>query len=379
MLSLIGAAAIAASLTSPPRPAPPPVELIRSIGGHPSAGLLRDKAGNFYGTTETGGAFSAGNVFKLAPDGTYTSVYDFTGGDDGGYPRSDLVSDASGNLYGTTLSGGELSCRPWMPGCGVVFKVAPNGTETVLHTFLGGTDGESPYAGVVMDANENLYGTTFQGGGGGECFDIDGCGTVFKVTPDGVETILHAFAETNDGGYPLVGVILDRKGNLYGSDEGTFGNIFEITAEGTFKRLSTAIGSGSDGRLLRDSSGILYGVSAGGGDSGYGAVFRLEPDGSETILHSFTYTDGAYPEAGLIRDSRGNLYGTTTSGGSGCGTVFKLSPDGQETTLHTFFPNFNIDGCRPLGELLRTKNGNLYGTTYSGGVGDLGTVFVITP
>jgi uncharacterized repeat protein (TIGR03803 family) len=383
MLSLIGAAAVVASLTSPPHPAPP-VELIRSIGGHPSAGLLRDKAGNLYGTTKSGGAYNVGNVFKLAPDGTYTSVYDFNGSSDGAAPLSDLISDAIGNLYGTAQEAGSGNV-------GVVFKVAPDGTETVLHSFSGGADGSSPAAGVVMDAKGSLYGTTTYGGGCHGGYG-PGCGIVFKITPDGVETVLHAFTDGSDGSSPSAGVILDKKGNLYGTtgqSDASYGTVFEIKASGEFNVLHTFTqyndGANPTGRLVRDTDGNLYGTTEVGpnnGNNGCGTVFKLTPEGAETLLYTFNGFDGCSPSAGLIRDHSGNLYGTTVYGGTfsrGCGVVFKLSPDGQETTLHSFFPNFNIDGCEPLGELLRTKNGNLYGTTYSGGVGDLGTVFVVTP
>jgi len=348
------------------------VELFRSISSYPSAGLIQDKAGNLYGTTQSGGAHNAGNVFSLTTNGTITSVYDFTGGSDGGAPVSDLISDAKGNLYGTAQSGGG--------GDGVVFKLAPDGTETILHAFSGDEDGKGPTAGLVMDRKGNFYGTTPLGG---LCSVDAGCGTVFKLTPNGVETILHKFSCFDDGCYPAAGVILDRKGNLYGTTASNNGNVFEITASGAFQVLHRFGGNGDGnqalGRLVRDDDGNLYGTTEIGGTGGSGTVFRLAPNGTETILHSFAGTDGSIPGAGLIRDSKGNLYGTAANGGAGCGTVFKLSPHGQESTLHSFFPNPYVDGCRPLGGLLLTKNGNLYGTTYLGGTANTGTVFVVTP
>jgi len=382
MLTLILAAA--AALSGPPSPLPP-VELYHSISANPTAGLLQDAAGNLYGTTQTG-PLGAGNVFRLGPDGTYTSLYDFQLGGDGGYPLSDLIMDAAGNLYGTAQSGG-------LHNSGIMFKLAPDGTETVLHSFSGGADGAFPAAGVAMDANGNLYGTTVDGGAA--CFSNTGCGTVYRITPDGVETVLHAFT-CDDGCLPTAGVILDKKGNLYGTTLGwtgfdpTDGNVFEIDAHGTFKVLFTfggLNGANPRGRLLRDKSGNLYGTTSAGGSlncsgKGCGTVFKLSPAGSETVLYTFAGYDGLYPQAGLIADKAGNLYGTTQFGGPfsrGCGTVFRITPNSQETTLHSFYPNQYIDGCEPLGVLLRTKNGNLYGTTYAGGTGNTGTVFVVTP
>jgi uncharacterized repeat protein (TIGR03803 family) len=375
--SIVAAAVVVGSLRNPSTPVPP-VELIHSIDTNPSAGLLQDNAGNFYGTTEKGGAMGYGTVFKLAADGTYSSLHDFAGVLDGQTPLSDLVSDAGGNLYGTTEYGGDGRD-------GVVFKVTPNGTETVLYSFEGDIDGANPLAGVVMDSQGNLYGTTYYGGG--QCsISPFACGTVFKVTADGSETVLHAFS-CADGCFPISGLILDKKGDLYGTtydaDTGG-GTIFEITTRNAFKTLFTfkdqSGGINPTGRLLRDKNGNLYGTTNSGGANGYGTVFRLATDGSETVLHSFTYAEGALPRAGVITDRQGNIYGTASAGGNhSCGTVFRLTPDGHESTIHTFFPNQYVDGCGPRGELLQTKNGNLYGTTYSGGPDNQGTMFVITP
>lgn len=237
-----------------------------------------------------------------------------------------------------------------------------------------------------MDTHGNIYGTTQFGGA--SCGDSDGCGTVFKLAPDGSETILHAFTCSDDGCYPLAGLIADKKGNLYGAtSDGSKGSgkLFEITARGVFEILyrfpdDVVHGMFPTGRLVRDNDGNLYGTTYIGGTQAYGTVFKFSPTGFLTVLHSFTDTDGAEPYAGLVRDSKGNLYGATSLGGNrDCGTVFKVTPGGQETTLHTFFPNLNIDGCQPIGDLLQTKNGNIYGTTYLGGSGNHGTAFVITP
>lgn len=187
-------------------------------GAHPLAVLVRDKAGNFYSTTDLGGTNNQGAVFKLAPGGTETVLYSFTGGSDGGTPEAGLIGDAAGNLYGTADTGGANSE-------GIVFELAPDGTETVLHTFTGGNDGGIPFAGLIRDAAGNLYGTTYSGGAGG-------AGTVFKLAPDGTETVLHAFTGGNDGGNPVAGLIANKAGRLfgttvYGGADGS-GTVFEL-------------------------------------------------------------------------------------------------------------------------------------------------------
>src|SRR5215469_2122652 len=259
-----------------------------SDGSGPSSSLIFDNAGNLYGTTQGGGANRNGTVFKLTPSGTETVLYSFKGGNDGADPFGGVIADKAGNLYGTTYSGGGNA------GCGIVFKLAPDGTESVLHVFGSGRDGCNPWAGVVMDAAGNLYGTTVSGGGTG-CSPY-GCGTVFKIATDGTETVLHAFADVPDGANPYSPLLMDKAGNLYGTTE--YGG--------------TNLPAGS-----------------------VGTVFKIAPDGTESVLHAFDYTDGSYPTAGLIMDKAGNLFGTT-AWGSIIGAVFKLAPDGTETVLHTF-------------------------------------------
>ena len=182
-------------------------------GGNPSASLVRDENGNLYGTTFFGGSSNVGVVFKLDTAGHETPLYTFTGGTDGGYPNNDLVRDDAGNLYGTTSQGGVSGCGP---GCGVVFEVGPTGNETVLYSFTGGADGRTPYAGVVRDEHGNLYGTTFFGGDLNVCGGV-GCGTVYKLGRNGRETVLYTFTGQADGGNPYGGVLRDGQGNLYGT------------------------------------------------------------------------------------------------------------------------------------------------------------------
>ncbi|HEX4113822.1 MAG TPA: choice-of-anchor tandem repeat GloVer-containing protein [Stellaceae bacterium] len=363
-------------------------------GAVPSGDLIVDKAGNLYGTTAQGGAHDNGAVFKLAPDGTETVLYSFQAENrDGARPYGRLLMDKAGNLYGTTFYGSGNAC-----GCGAVFKLALDGTETLLYGFAGGSDGFGPAAGVIADRAGNLYGTTSEGGdldGDSACFP-NGCGTVFELAPDGTKTTLYEFAGpltgSGDGSTPDAGVIADASGNLYGT---TFaggasygGAVFKLAPDGTETVLHSF--AGEDGLLpyaglIADAAGNLYGTTTQGGvDHDDGAVFMLAPDGTETVLHSFVggKTDGAYPYGSLVADRSGNLYGTTYGGGGsgcqpgyGCGTVFKLAPDGTETLLHSF--REASDGAGPSAGLLADKRGNLYGVTSSGGEHGCGTVFEV--
>jgi uncharacterized repeat protein (TIGR03803 family) len=246
-----------------------------SGSGSPHAGLIMDAAGNLYGTAEFGGFKGQGSVFKLDPSGNYTDllVFDVT---NGYVPRARLVLDQAGDLYGTTLAGGTGPCNSI--GCGEVYMIDPNGNETILHNFAGGTDGDHPNAGVLRDGAGNLFGTTRAGGAGGGCSSIGGCGVLFKLDPSGNETILFRF-KGKAGENPL-------------------------------------------GDLVRDAAGNLYGTTSRGGSLGFGAVFEFDTNGNETVLHSFDSADGG-PVGGVVRDGSGNLYGTAQYP-AGNGVVFKL-------------------------------------------------------
>jgi uncharacterized repeat protein (TIGR03803 family) len=388
-------------------------------GANPFAGLVRDAQGNLYGTTASGGDLSCddggpypgcGMVFKLDTTGKKTVLYSFTGtGWDGTSPVAGLVRDAQGNLYGTTAGGGDLACGGGL-GCGTVFKLDTTGKETVLYSFTGtGGDGSYPEAGLVRDAQGNLYGTTAWGG----VFNGIGYGTVFKVDTTGKETVLANFGSPYYGLLPVAGLVRDAQGNLYGTTEyggngpwscnyahfSGCGVVFKVDTTGG-EMLHIFTGTGGDGAypragLVLDAQGNLYGTTWAGGDPacesdgiyGCGTVFKVDTTGEETVLYSFTGTggDGAYPRAGLVRDAQGNLYGTTYEGGAyGVGTVFKVDPAGKETVLYTF-TGTGGDGAYPTAGLVRDAQGNLYGTTYAGGdpaciAGTgCGTVFKLTP
>ncbi len=299
-------------------------------GAQPQSGLVMDTAGNLYGTTVYGGiqpgAFGSGVVFELDPVGSETVLLTFNY-IDGANPYAPLLRDAAGNLYGATFSGGHF-------GDGVVFELGTAGSETVRYAFSGPVNGANPVGGLIRDSAGNLYGTTEYGGDLNGCSG-KGCGVVFKLAPGGQETVLHLFTGGADGANPYA-------------------------------------------RLIRDAAGNLYGTTYYGGAYGNGTVFKLDLAGQETVLHSFTgETDGANPPAGVIHDAAGNLYGTTQhdGGACGCGTVFKLDPAGSLTVLHTFNGS---DGQYPGAPLLLLK-GALYGTASGGGPGaGTGTVFNIT-
>ncbi len=370
-------------------------------GHNPYAGLVRDKKGNLYGTTYGGGAHNYGTVFKLTPKGTETILHSFDyNGADGYYSYSALVLDKEGNLYGTTQMGGAFGYY----GYGTVFKVTPSGTETILHSFAqDGVDGGQPFAGVVFDKEGNLYGTTYTGGDYSD-------GTVFELTPSGTETILHSFGfNSSDGYYPAASLVLDGKGNLYGTttyggsngcNEEGCGTVFEVTPSGTETILHNFDASGdgayANGNLIRGKKGILYGTTNVGGAYGYGTVFalaRVRGKWVETILYSFgnNGTDGNEPASGLVFDKEGNLYGTTVGGGNyGFGTVFELSPPlgGSGSWAEKILWSFGngTDGAYPEGGLVLDKQGNLYGTTIDGGAygrggkgRGYGTVFEVSP
>ncbi len=363
-------------------------------GANPIAALIMDAAGNLYGTTLNGGSptcspgggpVGCGTVFRLDPSGNETVLHSFTGPPDGIEPWAGLLMDAAGNLYGTTLIGGSASGFPY----GTVFKLDLVGNETVLHNFPNSPgDGKFPEAALAMDPAGNLYGTTFFGG-------ASNSGTLFKLDTSDNETVLHNFPSApGDGSYPIAALIRDAAGNRYGTTYagGSLactalpgfagcGTVFRLDASGNETVLYSFAGgndgAGPEAPLIMDTAGNLYGTSALGGSFGKGIVFKLDPSGHETVVHTFTGSDGANPFAGLIMDAAGNLYGTTTAGGPfGRGTVFKLDPSGNVTVLHAF--TGGSDGSDSHAALIMDAAGNLYGTTDGGGTSGFGTVFKLT-
>jgi len=356
---------------------------------------VHDRMGNHYGRTISGGANSAGTVFKLSPDGTETILYSFCSRkncSDGEQPNDNVIMDKRRNLYGTTQAGGKY-------GQGEVFKVTQAGTEKVLYSFTGGSDGGYPVGGLLRDGAGNLYGTTDSGGDTTEWGS--GCGVVFKLARDGTETVLHVFEDNgSDGASPEAPLIMDANGNLYGTTEagGThgYGTVFEISSSGT-EMILYSFANGSDGGqplsgLMMDTSGNLYGVTFGGGQSGCfyyigcGVVYKLAPDGTETTLYAFkSGSDGGNPYGTLITDSRDDLFGATTDEGNsscdenyGCGTIFEVTPDDRETVLYLF--KGLSDGGNAGGLIWdpAVQKDTLYGGAYSAGAYGDGVAFSLT-
>jgi uncharacterized repeat protein (TIGR03803 family) len=332
------------------------------------SGLVMDASGNLYGTTQSQGANSDGSVFELAHgSGTITTLASFNVANGGG-PVADLIMDGSGNLYGTTTGGGANTY-------GTVFKLAQgSGTITTLASF-NQTNGSEPASRLVMDQSGNLYGTTYIGG-------ANGVGTVFEVVQgSGTITTLASFNVSN-GQHPSGSLVRDSSGNLYATttagglnDNGT---VFEVAqGSGTITTLASFVynGQNTQGGLVMDGSGNLYGTASGGGAFADGTVFEVaQSSGTITALASFNGSNGASPYADLIMDSSGNLYGTAVSGGaSGDGTVFELGKGGSTITALASFNGSN--GANPYGGLVIDSSGNLYGTTSAGGAFSDGTVF----
>ena len=332
------------------------------------AGVILDSVGNLYGTAAFGGAGGAGVVYKLNPEGDDTVLYAFPGAAEGQYPyNTGVIFGSNGNLYGTTFYGGRK-------GHGVVYQLDGEGEEEVLYNFdlLTASGFGQPIGNVIRDAAGNIYGATFVGQ-----TDVGyGPGVVYKVDTDGHATVLHNFTNGTDGGYPTRCDSRRERQSLRNSSSGGgasgAGVVFKIDPSGNETVLYSFTG-GADGGypyagVVCASDGNFYGTTNGGGASNAGVVFKLDPSGNETVLYTFTGgADGGYPLAGVIRDSVGNLYGTTNGGGaSNAGVVFKLDKAGNETALYSF--TGGADGSNPLWVVLaRDSAGNLYGTTPGGG------------
>lgn len=331
--------------------------------------------------------FGAGSAQAQA----FTTLYNFTGGSDGGSPYAAVIEDSSGNLYGTTFNGGDMNCPNDGAGCGVVYEIDSAGSETVLHAFTDDPDGDHPAAALVQDAEGNLYGTTERGGEGND--GTKTCGIVFALDTAGDEAVLYAFEAWGCGGHhhpaqPMGGLLLDSSGNLYGTasacghgggSKTCLGAVFEVSAGGTYVTLHQFAKKKSDGarptygNLVMDNTGSLYGVTLDGGSADKGVVYRLAPNGKLTVLYSFRggTKDGCYPDGTLAVDAAGNFYGTTRGcGSSNHGMIWRVTKKGKETVLHNFAGGTS-DGCSPLAGVVRDPEGDLYGATlYCGANGD---------
>ncbi len=316
---------------------------------------------------------------------TFAVIYNFTGGSDGANPLAGFAIDRVGNLYGTASAGGSSAD-------GVVFKLSTSGQETVLHEFTGGIDGATPEGSLVLDKSGNLYGTTHAGG-------VSNAGTVFLVTRTGKEKVLYSFTGGADGAAPIAGLTMDTAGNLYGTTTagGSSGNgaVFKLAvptvAGGPWKEsLLYSFGTGTDGAIpvsgvTLDESGDLYGTTSAGGTYGYGTVFQLKRSKSgwtENILHDFALgSDGGVPYAGLVLGGKGIFYGAATEGGgggtNGGGTVFALTEGsgGWTFTVINALSGWNISGT--FRDVL-LESGKIYATTHCDGDYSAGTVYELT-
>jgi uncharacterized repeat protein (TIGR03803 family) len=380
-----------------------PVQVIYGFAGsadgeYTDTDLVTDAAGNIYGTSVQGGTYGGGTVFELSPSAsgwTHTVLYSFTGGADGGEPYKGVTLDAQGNLYGTAVTGGGGSCEG---GCGVVFKLTNSGgiwTQTVIHAFTGGNDGSGPGAPVVFDKAGNLYGMTPTGG-------ANSAGVVFEMKPvNGTWklAVIHTFTGGADGlGGSAGRLIFDAAGNIYGvSTVGGVnqkGTVFEMKQhQGTWvlKTLyaftDTPDGALPYGGLIWDKAGNLYGTTYYAGTNDFGTVYKLTRSNgtwTERVLYSFKGgRDGGSPISTLVSDAKGNLYGTTSDGGSGCscGTIFKMSRAANGTWTETVayrFPGTPGAGFAYNG-IVADSAGNFYGATVHGGPSNDGTIYKFTP
>jgi uncharacterized repeat protein (TIGR03803 family) len=342
-------------------------------GACPYAGVTLASDGNFYGTTEFGGAgfgavFQYGTVFRLTPAGTLTSLASFSV-TNGANPEGALTLGNDGNLYGTTEAGGSS-------GDGTIFQVTTNGGLTTLLSFAN-TNGANPYGSLALGPDGSFYGTTYAGGSSGD-------GTVFKVTTNGSLTTLVSFNAAT-GVNPYTGLTLGSDGNFYGTTLGGTnymdGTIFQVTTNGTLKTLAWMTDSNGwlTAGVIQGKDGNLYGMTPWGGSNGYGSVYQVTTNGAMTTLLSFGNTNGAYPQGSLTLGRDGNFYGTTPNGGNlslnagkGYGTVFRVTTNGALTTL-AYFNSTN--GAQASAALAMGLDGSFYGTTFEGGSNGYGVVY----
>ncbi len=370
-----------------------------SDGEYLDTDLVIDGAGNLYGSTVQGGKFGSGTVFRLSPSGsgwTHTVLYSFTGGTDGGEPYKGVTLDFHGNLYGTAVTGGGGSCEG---GCGVVFKLTHSGgtwTQTVIHQFTGGDDGSGPGSGLTFDPRGNIYGMTPTGG-------AYGLGVVYQLQPhtngEWKLNVLHAFTGGDDGSSASAGrLILDPAENVYGvttvGGANGDGVVFEITHTQGAWTLSPLYsfkdqpdGALPYGGLIVDKAGNLYGTTYYAGVHDVGTVYKLthaKDEWIETVLYSFRGgSDGSSPISTLVSDAAGNLYGTSSDGGTSCacGVIFKLAPQANGSWIETVpfrFPGAPGAGFAYNG-MVADSAGNFYGATTHGGTTNDGTIYKFAP
>jgi uncharacterized repeat protein (TIGR03803 family) len=332
---------------------------------NPYAGVVQAADGNFYGTSLNGGSQGYGAVFKLSSAGALSVLHSFTNGPDGATPFAGLIQATDGNLYGASFQGVSSFY-------GTVFKLKTSGAFSPFYSFGGVPDGGNAIGSLIQGSDGKLYGSASTGGS-------NGFGALFSLTTNGVFAPLWSFG-SSDGSFPAGPLLQAGDGNLYGTTalggSDNLGTVFVISTNGEFTSLASfdfARGAFPSNGLIQAADGSFYGTaSAGGTNGGGGTVFRLTTDGTLTALHSFDYQDGAVAMGGLVQGTDGNLYGTTSQGGTdGLGTVFQITTNGQFTTLVRFN---GTNGANPQSSLIQARNGSFYGTTEFGGSNYTGAV-----
>ena len=356
-------------------------------GGKTTGGLVQDSAGNLYGVAEVGGDLSCkygttgflgcGVVFKVTPNGEETVLYSFRGGTDGAGPTASLIRDAAGGFYGTTYAGGNPDCSfGGGSGCGTIFRLDASGKETVLYRFHNGNDGAAPGGALYRDRSGNLWGTA-QFGGNTNCSILTNCGTVFRLDSAG-HFKSHPLVQSAEGSWPMGGLIADSLGNIFGTTQfngpNGGGTVFRVDPTHGGLDVVHAFdieveGSGPTGLLFSD--GKLWGPTAAAGPGDGGTVWSLNRRGIDILFSYFNSTDrSVFMNGVLARDPQGNLYGTAAFEGEQ-GTIYELAADGTRSVLHYFE---GADGQNPMSGLIRDSQGNLFGTTQVAS-----TVFKLTP
>jgi uncharacterized repeat protein (TIGR03803 family) len=341
-----------------------------SDGGLPQSELVEGSDGLFYGTTEEGGTYNTGTVFKITAAGTLTTIYNFTGGADGCSPRAGVIQGSDGFFYGTASGCGTN-------GFGTIYQVSSNGAFATLYTFAGGIDGDAPYIQLAEGNDGLFYGTTSAGG-------VNGTGSVFTVSSAGTFTTLFSFNGTN-GGKPEAGLVQGGDSNFYGTtffggtNRNNGGTVFQITPAGTLTTLFQFSGNTNSAfpsaQLIQGNDGLFYGTTSDA-RSGDGSVFNITSAGTLTTLHTFAAGEGKFSRCALVQGRDGFFYGMTLGGGNRYGTVYQVSSNSAFTTLYSF--NGGTDGGFPYAGLIQGDGMFFYGTTAYGGSGLHGTVFQLS-
>jgi uncharacterized repeat protein (TIGR03803 family) len=350
--------------------------LTKAEGYQPLGDLVVGPDNNFYGLAQFGGAYEAGTVFSITPEGTMTVLHSFNGATDGGWPKGSLTLGNDGNFYGMTTS------EKFGRHSGTIFRITPTGQFTVLKS-LNLEEGDFPVDSLVQYPDGSFYGMTSRGG-------LYYAGTIFRITPDGDFRVVRHLDAVTDGGGPAGHLVVGRDGQLYGTTKsgGNYtGTLFRLSPDGDLTVLRHML-CDTDGcepnSLLLASDGNFYGMASERGIQGGGTLFRLSPEGDFTVLESLPGSyQGSTPVNSLVQGQDGYLYGMTKHGGeAGSGTIFRLDGNGNHTLLRSLEDSYlkeRYDGFRPLGNLLQARDGNFYGLTAEGGLYNSGTFFRITP